>query len=616
MRALSDIRFWATVAVCVTVICVVAVVTNPSREESSSGVAGQPASESAPAAAAKPMSRTQIAEMVQAAELDEAKQKQIWDAEHITFLVEAHLCKPFHTQLKDKRWEDFGKWFRDDFQGEVFEVEPGDERRQGIVSEKSIKPGSRLRPVDAAGLEAYLLEGIKDFAKVDRARLRILHIHAEGEGDTIWNTEMLLAVVGETAGGSPIQRVSKHDVQFVVKDKEGFKEEIQNAPTIRRWVTTSAKVRHSESRFLEEITSAVGLDRLPINDNWKLPKEEAQQYRFKMAVADFDRDGFLDIAAAPDSLEPVLLRSVEGKKFEFVADRMGLEPFDYDETGFMNLLAAWIDYDNDGYPDLIMGNRLYHNEAGKRFTDVTAKSGLRIMRDPNGCVVADYDCDGHLDLYVLNQVPKQENLGANMPWVGDTEHGAENQLWRNRGDGVFEDVTAKAGVGGGKRESFAAAWLFHDEDRFPDLYVANDFGENVLFRNRGDGTFEDVTKDSGAGDYATSMGVTSGDLNNDGRPEIYVANMYSKMGRRIIAYVNESDYPEGIYEQIKGSCAGNRLYMAGGEGERYVEQGEGMGVDAVGWAYAPAMVDLDNDGWLDLYATTGFMSFERHKPDG
>ena len=399
-------------------------------------------------------------------------------------------------------------------------------------------------------------------------------------------------------------------------DEKRRKEEIQEKATISRWNVRSEKLRMSGKVLFEEVTERSGLTDLPINDNWVVPRGATQQYRFKMAVADFDLDGFLDVAAAPDTLEPVLLRSINGERFEFVADKMGLEPFDFDEDGFMSLIAAWLDFNNDGYPDLIMGSRLYRNEAGKRFVDVTAKSGLKIRRDPNGCVVADYDCDGLLDLYILNQVPKEENLDANMPWVGDTEHGAENQLWRNLGDGRFEDVTKAAGVGGGRRESFAGAWIFYDEDHYPDLYVANDFGENVLFRNQGDGTFEDATVNSGAGDYATSMGVSAGDLNNDGKPEIYVANMYSKMGRRIIAYVEKADYPEGIYEQILGSCAGNRLYVSAGQGKRYVEQGEEMGVDAVGWAYAPAMVDLDNDGWLDLYATTGFMSFDRHKPDG
>lgn len=91
--------------------------------------------------------------------------------------------------------------------------------------------------------------------------------------------------------------------------------------------------------------------------------------------------------------------------------------------------------------------------------------------------------------------------------------------------------------------------------------------------------------------------------------------MYSKMGRRIIANVGEKDYSPGIYEQIKGACAGNRLYRREEKGN-YSEWSEQWGINNIGWAYAPAMVDLDNDGLLDLHATTGFLSFDRGKPDG
>ncbi len=563
------------------------------------------------------VARAHIAELVKSAELDPVKQKKIWDAEHITFLIETHLCKPLAAELHCKQWQRFPGWFREDFEGSVPKAGLREDRRQGIVRERKIPAGGETRPVDSAALGDWLMAGLKDFETVERARLRILKIDSSDAAETVWTTHMLFAAVGVKADGGPIQIVSYHDVDFEVADREAFKDEIQTKPVIRRWAALSGKQREADHALLEEATEAFGLADVPLPDNWKLPSADVHQYRFKLAVADYDRDGFLDIAAAPDTLEPLLLRSVEGKRFEFVADRMNLKLFRYEEDNFMSLIAAWIDFNNDAYPDLIMGNRLYRNESGTNFTDVTEASGLKIRRDPNGCLVADYDCDGLLDIYVLNQVPEEENRDVNMPWVGDNQHGAENQLWRNLGDGRFEDVTAKAGVGGGRRESFAAAWLFHDDDRFPDLYVANDFGENVLLRNRGDGTFEDITLASGAGDYATSMGVASGDLDNDGRPDIYVANMYSKMGRRIIAHVDEKDYPEGIYEQIKGSCAGNRLYLASsGQGKPYREAGEEMGVDAVGWAYAPTMADLDNDGFLDLYATTGFLSFDRHKPDG
>ena len=177
-------------------------------------------------------------------------------------------------------------------------------------------------------------------------------------------------------------------------------------------------------------------------------------------------------------------------------------------------------------------------------------------------------------------------------------------------------MTLQAGAAAGARKSFAASWFFYDEDAYPDLYIANDFGSNVLLQNRGDGTFKDISESSRASDYATSMGVASGDLDNDGISELYVANMYSKMGRRIIGQVGNEDYPEGIFSQIEGSCAGSRLYRREAGDSFYVDNSLGRRVNTVGWAYGPAFLDVDNDGLLDLYATTGFMSFDRRKPDG
>jgi len=279
-------------------------------------------------------------------------------------------------------------------------------------------------------------------------------------------------------------------------------------------------------------------------------------------------------------------------------------------------VCGWIDYDNDGYPDLVLGEQLYHNEAGKRFTDVTEKSGLRFRLEPMGCTVVDYDADGLLDLYFLYQYEEGNSPTGPRSWVGDDISGSENELWHNEGNGRFRNVTLKSGAGGGTRHSFAATWFFHDNDHFPDLYVVNDFGINTLLRNRGDGTFEDITSSAGVGDFSTSMGVVSGDLNNDGSTELYVANMYSKMGRRIIGQVSADDYPADIYRDIVGSCAGNRLYRRESGESNYNEISDLVGVNAVGWAHAPAMADFDGDGWLDLYATSGFMSFDRKKPDG
>ncbi|MGZ0171000.1 MAG: FG-GAP repeat domain-containing protein [Planctomycetales bacterium] len=228
-----------------------------------------------------------------------------------------------------------------------------------------------------------------------------------------------------------------------------------------------------------------------------------------------------------------------------------------------------------------------------------------------------YDCDGDLDLYILYQHSTENSADSDpKPWVGDTLSGTENALWQNQGDGRFANVPKASGAGGGARISFAAVWHFHDDDHWPDLYVANDFGKNIHLRNRGDGTFEDISDTTGTADFSTSMGVAAGDIDNDGHSEIYVANMYSKMGRRIIAHVSADDCPQGVFDPICGSCVGNRLYSRVANSAAYTERSKSLGINAGGWAYAPTFVDLDSDGWLDIYASTGFMSFDRQKSDG
>ena len=545
-------------------------------------------------------------------ELDPEKQRRIWDGEHVVFKFETYVGKPWVAALKERRSEGITRFFAGDFTGRILDAERSASRAASVVAERSrdlARAGSRA----ADGIEtARAMLGLsEELARWDRGRFQALSI--EREADDRWSSRVYFSAAGTDAAGTLVELEAVYRVRLRFADPEL----IESEPVVTELEVESELARHAPRRLLEEVTETWGLAALGLADNWELPASELRNHRSQIAVADYDRDGWLDVAVGTLEGRPLLLRSVAGGRFEEVAAASGLMPTaDSPRQRPFHALAAWIDYDDDGWLDLVMGNRLYRNDGG-RFHDVTVASGLRFDRAPMGALVADYDGDGRLDLYLVYQKKFGPPPPRTMrPWVGDTLSGGENELWRNLGQGRFEDVTARAGAAGGKRQTFAAANLFFDDDSSPDLYLANDLGINVLLRNRGDGTFEDVTEAAGVADFGTSMGVAAGDLDDDGKPEIYVANMYSKMGRRIIGGVGEEDYPPGIFSQIEGSCAGNTLYGWDATRGRYVERSDELGVNPVGWAWGTAMEDLDGDGRLDLYATAGFVSITRGEPDG
>jgi hypothetical protein len=543
--------------------------------------------------------------------LDESKQSEIWDLEHFTFELEQKFGKSLTAALQDRNREVLASFLREDFSGAILAPDKLNESSAGWWIEKGWNAEGRAAasehaPVDQMAIVDHLVEALHEFAEISASKLRVLSIDADDSGSNLWKLKLLITARGKNSDGGPVSFESHHEVVCQFSSDE----EIESGRIVTAWRVVDEVTRSAPGKFLEEITEEVGLAKLGLDDNWT--SGQVLQYRLQVAVDDFNRDGFPDLAVCTADGRQDLLLSVGGISFRNATLEVRLPPIHSRQGTY---LASWFDFDNDGYSDLLMGASLYRNLNGERFEDVTTASGLSILDNPMGCAVADYDGDGLLDLYIVYQGLGSKKLQRKPSYVNDDESGSPNQLWRNLGGGKFEDVTEATGVGGGNRHSFAAAWLHANDDLLPDLYVANDFGTNSLFVNHGD-HFEDVTASTGVGDFATSMGVATGDVDGDGEPEIYVANMYSKMGRRIIEHVCADDYPQGLFAQIEGSCAGNRMYARASGTQRYQEHSVELGVNDVGWAYAPALVDLDGDGFLDIYATTGFLSFDRKKPDG
>lgn len=541
-------------------------------------------------------------------ELDKDKQQFIWDAEHVTFEIETYFGKPFAAALREGDDDAIRELVNDQFRANLFVINGSKKRQVDGFVEEIWDAECQSQETGVDGFIAFFRDRMKGFKQVERARMRVLHIYKADDSPNGWDTELLVTVNGVSNSGNPLAISSHHRARFEYGDDE----QVHKGDAAMSWTSVDLKLVESTEPTFREITSDTGLNKFNIPDNWKMPSEKAQQFQFQIAVEDFDLDGDLDIAVGIYDGIPMLLCQQDGK-FVDRSREFGLKTWQAGGQA-KSALAGWADINNDGYPDLILGRYLYRNMGGLRFKDITEDSGFDVGFDPHGVTVADYDCDGLLDLYISRSHYFQQKVDR-AGWVGDDEAGAPNNLWKNLGDGKFQDVTKQANAGGGNRTTFTTSWFYYDDDRYPDLYIANDFAKNVVLRNRGDGTFEDVSDASGAADFATSMGVATGDINNDGKTEIYVANMYSKMGRRIISHVSAEDYPQDIFPQIQGSCAGNRLYAVGSSGH-YEDVTDIAGVNEVGWAFAPLLCDFDGDGLLDIYATTGFMSFSRDKPDG
>jgi hypothetical protein len=315
-----------------------------------------------------------------------------------------------------------------------------------------------------------------------------------------------------------------------------------------------------------------------------------------VAVADFDRDGWLDFYAtnsAEDSLNRLYRNNGDGT-FADVAVSDGVADVNRRGTG-VSTGAVWGDYDNDGFEDLLVYKygrpELFHNEHGRSFTRVTDRAGLPRWVNANAATWLDYDRDGRLDLFIAGYWPDDVDLWhlkttRIMPESFEyANNGGRKWLLRNRGDGTFEDRTEALGITS-RRWTLAVVAADLLGSGYPDLFLANDYGVPELFANREGKRFEEVGRDVGIGTSPKSgMNAAVGDVFNDGRLSIYKTNISEP----------------GVLVQ------GNDLWVPSAAGG-YDNVGSSLGVDLGGWSWGAQFGDLNNDGTQDLYLVNGYIS--------
>jgi hypothetical protein len=320
-----------------------------------------------------------------------------------------------------------------------------------------------------------------------------------------------------------------------------------------------------------------------------------------VSVSDFDRDGWPDLYVT-DSGEGTLNRLYRNQgdgTFEDVAESMGVADVNRPGTG-VSMGTIWGDYDNDGYEDLFLYKwgrpELFRNDGGKGFTRVTEEAGFPEWVNAGCAVWVDYDRDGLLDLFLAGYWDEKIDLWKLattrvMPSSFEyAQNGGRKYLFRNQGDGTFRDVTADSGIDT-RRWALCVGAADLRGTGFPDLFIANDYGVSELFANDGDGRFREIGKQTGVGARPKSgMNVAFGDIFNQGRFSIYVTNISE----------------EGVLIQ------GNNLWVpreeTSGEKIEYENLASVLGVDLGGWSFGAQFGDLNNDGNQDLVLTNGYVS--------
>ena len=300
-----------------------------------------------------------------------------------------------------------------------------------------------------------------------------------------------------------------------------------------------------------------------------------------VAAGDVDGDGWVDlyVVGGPDGVNRLLINQGDGT-FEDQAAAAGLA-----RTGKFDAGPVFADIDGNGALDLLLGGvngaglQVFRNRGDGSFEDVSTASGINVAFDTYGAAFGDYDLDGDLDLYLASWARLLESKG---------------RLWRNDGDGSFTDVTSGTGVGavgaaGGLEWSCTPNFADIDGDGWPDLLVAADFGSSQVFRNRGDSTFVETT--TAAITDENGMGASVVDYDGDGDLDWFVTSIFDPNGT-----------PEGNW-----GVTGNRLYRNRGDGT-FDDVTEEAGVRDGGWGWGSCAADFNLDGHPDLLHVNGYSS--------
>jgi tetratricopeptide (TPR) repeat protein len=463
---------------------------------------------------------------------------------------------------------------------------------------------------------------VRGFSKIITAEFQVISIHSSAEvasrpgQSQLLETVVRFELVGTGQGFHREQRMGNWQISWMLSTSEDL--------TLQSWkVLDETRTRSTAPVFIDTTKHAFGPNDsyasqfLHGTDYWRTVLDGASGIDIYghngVSVADIDGDGFDDLyVCQPAGLPNRLFRNRRDGTFEDITELSGLGVLEN------TACALFADFENSGRQDVIVvranGPLLFRNLGGGKFR---AKPDAFHFENPprgtfTGAAIADYDRDGWLDIYFCLYAFYQgtDQYRYPMPYY-DAENGPPNFMMQNNRDGTFSDVTRQSGLDQhNNRFSFCCAWGDYNGNQWPDLYVVNDFGRKNLYRANADGKFMDVALEAGVEDVGAGMSACWHDFSNDGRQDLYVADMWTAAGLRVSRQGNfQKESSKQVRELYRKHAMGNWLFQNSGDG-RFADVSARSGTTMGRWAWSSDAWDFNHDGFLDLYVANGMISGE------
>ena len=489
-------------------------------------------------------------------------------------------------------------------------------RRQAAGAPAAAAGGQAHR--GAEGLLAALRPLLSPFAKARDLRFKFKMIAVERHGPGDVTTRQYLALIGRRDDGM-VEQNSTWTARWR-QDRPGTPPRLRE---IRVSDFEEVTTRGAGGPLFSDLTAAVLGPNASFreqlargNPYWRSRIESYHQIHLfghnGLALGDVNGDGYDDLyVCQPGGLPNRLFVQKPGGTSADVSAEAGVDFLDNTQS------ALLIDLDNDGDQDLVAamagGLLLLENDGRGRFT---VRGTSAPVANIYSLAAADYDTDGDLDVYACVYYGSGDDDASEIPVPMpqyDANNGGRNRLFRNDGKWRMTDVTATVGLDhNNRRFSYAAAWDDYDNDGDLDLYVANDFGRNNLYRNEGPQArahqFSDVADAAGLSSGAFGMAAAFGDYDRDGLMDIHLGAMFSSAGSRITTQRQfMPDKPQEVRERFRHMARGNSLFHNDGGGT-FRDVSVDANITYGRWAWASLFFDLNNDGWEDILVANGFVT--------